>query len=76
MKTKVGIAIYQMIVIFKGWGRPSQNFNLIKGTLGNIQKQFSICKAEQSHIVWMILDLGCFFVLIIHIQGASYKETV
>ena len=39
MKTEVGIALYQLNALFKGFYRPFQNFNFIKGTLHNKQKK-------------------------------------
>ena len=35
----VGIAIHQSKALFKGYCRPSENFNFIKGTLYNIKKE-------------------------------------
>ena len=35
MRIKVCIAIYQSKALFKGYCRPSSNFNFIKGTLHN-----------------------------------------
>ena len=38
MRIEVGVAVYQLKAHFKGWGRPSYNFNFIKGTLCNLQE--------------------------------------
>jgi len=58
----VGIAIYQLKALFKGWGNPSYKFNLIKGTLHNLRKKCSrICEAEQYQIVLKMLDAAIFF---------------
>ena len=39
MRNKAGIAIYQSNALFKGYCRPSYNFNFIKGTLHSQQKK-------------------------------------
>ena len=42
MRIKVGSAIYQSKALFKGYCRPSYNFNFIKGTLHNQQKKIQL----------------------------------
>jgi len=59
MRTKMGITIYQPIALFKGWGPPTYYFNLIIGSLSNLQKTFQRmykCMAQQWHVVWIMLD--------------------
>jgi len=67
MKTKVGIAINQSIVLFKGSGRPSLNFNFIKGTL--YKKDY----IQQNNIVWPILHTDCIFYSVIYYVEKSYQ---
>ena len=51
MKTKLGIAIYQLLARFKGLGSPSYNFNYIKGTLRDLQAPFSLHFVQKWHTV-------------------------
>ena len=56
---KVAIDEYQLKTNFKGRGHPSQNFNFIKGTLCNSQKNYPV-HVKQSNGAWTILDAGIF----------------
>ena len=54
MKTYVGIAIHKSKALFKGYCRPSLNFNRLKGTLINYKRKSSVLAALQFRIVWTI----------------------
>ena len=62
---KVGIAINQLKALFKGYFRPSQNFNFIKGTLHNQQKKIQLMKGLT------ILDVTITIAWHIFYQGTS-----
>ena len=61
MKTKVGIAIYQLIALFNSCGRPSENLTFIKETLRHLQiKTLSLSMVQQWNTVSSAhLDIWC-----------------